>query len=395
VLNGKISALLAEFDDAPDPATFAGEVRRWAAASSTALEEFRVPHAGSLEETAIHDRRLHRLLYDSGLGRWGWPEEHGGLGGSPLLRAVLHDELADAGYRVPEGFINLEVIAPMVIRFSPHLATEHLPAKLRGEEEWCQGFSEPDTGSDLASLRTRAVEDGDHYRLQGQKIWTSYGHLSRWCTLLARTGTPEERHRGLTMFWLDLESDGVEVRPIACASGRNEVAEVFLDGARVPKGQTVGGIGQGWAALMYLMQNERGTFAWVRHAWLFSCLEAALRNRSERSRCSPEALGAAYGALCALRERALDTVVRLAHGDQLGPETSIVKILLATAEQSVFDVVRDLQYPGFELSDDDQSVLARQNWYFSRIVSIYGGAGEVQRDLVAERLIGLPRSRQV
>ena len=377
----------------PDPAAFAAHVREWVAGNASALEEFRSPRAWSIEKTAAHERRFQRMLYDSGLGRWGWPPEHGGLGGSPLLRAVLHEELAAAGYKAPESYIGLEVIAPMLISFAPHIAAAHLPAKLWGDEEWCQGFSEPDAGSDLASLRTRATDDGDHYRLDGQKIWTSYGNLSRWCAVLARTGSGEERHRGLTLFWLDLQAEGVVVRPIACASGRNEVAEVFLDGARVPKERVVGSIGQGWAAVMYLMQYERGTFAWVRQAWLFSCLDAALKSSSARAESIPSTVGHAYVLLCSLREKALEVVTRLAAGQQIGPESSIVKILLAAAEQAVFDVIRDLLAPRLELSDDEEAAEARQHWYFSRIVSIYGGAGEVQRDIVAERLLGLPRSR--
>jgi alkylation response protein AidB-like acyl-CoA dehydrogenase len=184
------------------------------------------------------------------------------------------------------------------------------------------------------------------------------------------------------MFWLDLTAPGVEVRPIACASGRNEVAEVFLDGAPVPRHAVVGD-----------MQNERGTFAWVRQAWLHVRLEAALRSARAPSSAAVAAVGDAYLSLCALRERALDTVTRLAAGQTLGPEVSIVKVLLASAEQSVFDAVRQLHGPDFALEDDDGSTLARQHWFFSRIVSIYGGAGEVQRDLVAEQLLGLPRSR--
>jgi acyl-CoA dehydrogenase len=380
-------------EEAPDTKAFADLVRDWMADHGPELQEFQGARSGPLEANFVREARLVRLLYDSGLSRWGWPIEHGGLGGSPLLRAVLHEELAAAGYRAPEAFIGLEVIAPMVIHFAPAIATAHLPAKLRGEEEWCQGFSEPDAGSDLASLRTRAAEDGDHFRLEGQKIWTSNGQISRWCTLLARTGSREERHRGLTLFWLDLESEGVEVRPIACASDRNEVCEVFLDGARVGRDRVIGQVGGGWAAVMHLMQYERGTFAWVRQAWLHSCLAEALRDRRAGDGPVPAAVGRAYVALSSLRERALDAVRRLADGEFLGPETSIVKILLASTEQEVFDAVHELLSPGMEIGDDELDRAARQDWYFSRIVSIYGGAGEVQRDLIAERLLGLPRSR--
>jgi alkylation response protein AidB-like acyl-CoA dehydrogenase len=378
--------------EAPELADFAEQVRAWLLANAAVLEEFRKPLPGPIEESFAHERRFHNLLFDSGLARWGWPVGAGGFGGDPLLRAVLHEELYAAGYGLPEAFIGLEVVAPTIVRYAPEIAAAHLPAKLRGDEEWCQGFSEPDAGSDLASLRTRAVPDGDGFRLQGRKLWTSYGHLARWCLLLARTGTPESRHRGLSLFWLDLLSEGVEVRPLACASGRNEVSELLLDDVAIPSESVIGGLGGGWEAVMYLMQFERGNFAWGRQAWLHWRLGAALEAvGAHASPSATTAVGAAYLDLCALREASLAAVTQLAAGENLGPQISVVKILLAGAEQAVFEAVRRLSPGDFLLSDDGLWELSRQQWWFSRIVSIYGGAGEVQRDLVSERLLGLPR----
>ena len=377
-----------------DPARFAAEVRRWLAEHADELAPFRATPPGPLEAAMAHERPFHRMLYDAGFARWGWPVEHGGLGGTPLLRAVLHEEVAAAGYVMPEGFVGLEIVGPTLVHFAPALASAHLPAKLRGDEEWCQGLSEPDAGSDLASLRTRAVDEGDHFVVQGQKIWTSYAQLSTWCGLLARTGTTESRHRGLTMFWVDLRSPGVTVRPIPCATGRNELAEVFFDDVVVPKAHVIGEVGGGWDAVMYQLQFERGNFAWLRQAWLHSRLHDALASAPEGGTrpSAAAALGEAWTTLAALRERALSTVTRLARGESPGPEISVDKILLATAEQAVFDAVRLLRTPSFELGGDDEARW-RQPWSFSRIVSIYGGTGEVQRDLVAERLLGLPRGR--
>jgi alkylation response protein AidB-like acyl-CoA dehydrogenase len=374
-----------------DAAAFAGEVRGWLQEHSTELEPFRHEPSESIEARQQRERAFHRALHDAGLLRRGWPVEHGGLGGTPLLRAVLHEEISAAGYVLPEAFIGLEVIAPMLVEYAPHLASAYLPPKLRGDEEWCQGFSEPDAGSDLASLRTRAQPDGDGWRVSGQKIWSSNGQVSRWCALLARTGTVEERHRGLSMLWVDLHAAGVETRPIASASGRNETAEIFLDDVFVPADHVVGDVGRGWDVVMYLMQFERGMFAWGRQAMLHGQLQEALADAS-RGPTELAAAGDAYLALCALRERALETVVRLSAGERLGPETSVTKILLTMGEQAVYDAVRVLRGPSFELADDTAAAVARQHWFFSRIVGIYGGAGEVQRDLVARHLLGLPRS---
>ena len=380
----------------PELSDFAAEIRDWLTDHADELSEFRRPHPGPIEATWELERRLHRTLYDAGLLRWGWPSAAGGFGGSPLLRAVLHEELGAAGLPILESLQQLEVIGSTVIAFAPSIAAEYLPAALRGDELWCMGSSEPDAGSDLASVRTRAEVDGDCYRLNGQKIWTSGGHLSRWCTLLARTGRPEDRHRGLTLFWLDLTSKGVEVRPIACANGRNEVSEIFLDDVLIPGSCVIGDVNGGWRAIMHFMQYERGNFAWVRQAWLHARLAAGLAVANVHQPSSAMAtVGDAYLSLCSLRARALGVVTRLAAGEYVGPEISEVKILLADAEQTVFDAIRRLNVGRFEFGDDPNSALIRQEWSFSRAVTIYGGAAEVQRDLVAERVMGLPRSESL
>jgi len=372
---------------------FAVEIRKWLTDHADELAEFRRPHPGPIEATWELEQRLHRTLYDAGLLRWGWPAECGGLGGSPLLRAVLHEELGAAGLPILESLQQLEVIGSTVVVFAPSIAAEHLPAALRGDELWCMGSSEPDAGSDLASLRTRAEPDGDCYRVHGQKIWTSSGHLSRWCTLVARTGRPENRHKGLTVFWLDMTSKGVEVRPIACADGRNEVSEIFLEDVQIPRSRIIGEVNSGWRALMYFMQYERGNFSWVRQAWLHGRLAAGLAVAGADQPSSATSIaGDAYLALCSLRARSLGIVTRLAAGEYVGPEISEVKLLLADAEQTVFDAIRRLTAGAFEFGDDPDSALIRQLWSFSRAVTIYGGASEVQKDIVAERVMGLPRS---
>src|SRR4029079_4043037 len=162
------------------------------------------------------------------------------------------DELAAAGYVIPEILGTIEIVAPMLVRYAPALAAAHLARSVRGDETWCQGFSEPDAGSDLGALRTKAVEDGDGFRITGQKMWSSFGTVADWCCVLARTGAPDSGYRGLTMFWVDLSSAGVTVVPTQCESGRAETAELFLDDVHVPADHLVGDVGQGWAVVMYL-----------------------------------------------------------------------------------------------------------------------------------------------
>jgi alkylation response protein AidB-like acyl-CoA dehydrogenase len=294
---------------------------------------------------------------------------------------------------VPEFISTVEIVGPMLLRYAPQLAAADLAAALRGDEVWCQGFSEPEAGSDLGSLRTRAVADGDSFVVNGQKMWSSFGHVSRRCSLLARTGDPDSGYRGLTMMWLDMEWPGITVVPTACASGRSETAEIFLDDVRVPASRVVGKVGGGWEAVMYLLQFERGAYAWLRQAEMLTDLGELLAGAGDVPGAA-EAVGDAYLSMFALRSLAANTVGRLAAGEPLGPEISVGKIVLGTTEQTVADTARELLWPALELEDSLAARDWRRAWAYSRITTIYGGAIEVQRDLVAERLLGLPRGRE-
>ncbi|MGD9796385.1 MAG: acyl-CoA dehydrogenase family protein [Acidimicrobiia bacterium] len=378
------------------PAEIAPSFRSWLADHRADLEPFRREHGRTIVETYDHDRDLMHLLFEAGWSRYGWPEEFGGLGGSPVSRGVIHDELTAAGYHLPEAFAALEVIAPMLMKYRPDLAAEQLPAAIRGDEVWCQGFSEPDAGSDLASLRTRAFDEGDHFRIVGQKTWTSNGHFSKRIAVLARTGEPDSAHRGLTMFWVDMDAPGLTVRPIMCANGREEVAEEFFDDVIVSRDRIVGEIGGGWGVVMYLLQFERGNYAWQRQAILHSrVLDTVAAVADDRSSLPPDApaqVGEAYLDLMALRARSRTTMRTLATGVDLGPEISIDKVMLGATEQRVNDLIAGLTWPSQELGDDEEAWTRRHLWWYSRITTIYGGAAEVQRDLVAQRVLGLPRS---
>lgn len=364
--------------------------RKWLSENRGALECLRSEPRGDLEQAFAQTRPVQRMLFEAGWTRLGWPVEVGGLGGSPLVRAALLDELSAAGYAVPELLGTLEIIAPMLVRFAPELAREHLAAALAGDEIWCQGFSEPEAGSDLGSLRTRAAEVEGGFRLDGQKMWSSDGHLARRCCVLARTGPPDSGYRGLSMFWVDLDSPGVRVRPTPCASGRAEVAEIFFDGVFVPDARLVGRVGEGWKVVMFLLQYERGAYGWYRQGELHHQLQALIESAEEPS---PELVGESYVAILALRAQCLRSLEALASGRDLGPEISVDKLLMGQAEQTLTDAARALLWPALELEDTPSAEFWRRRWSFARITTIYGGTAEVQKDLVAERLLGLPRVR--
>src|SRR6202453_4658642 len=215
---------------------------------------------------------LMRVLYDAGLGRYGLPPAAGGLGGDVRHWAVLFDELARSGI-TPTGQHSLLVtLAYPLAKFAPRLAAAYLPEFLAGDGWWGQGFSESEAGSDLAALRCRARRDSGGYVVSGHKIWTSHAETANRIFLLARTGTPESRHRGLSMILVDVDAPGVTVRPIRLASGRAELAECFFDDVRVPADRLIGAEGAGWAVAMYLLQYERAAWAWLRAAFLLQRL---------------------------------------------------------------------------------------------------------------------------
>jgi len=329
-------------------------------------------------------------------GRWnryGWPEEAGGLGGDPRHRAVLYDELSAAGLPVPEPHLLLETLGPAVLKFAPELAAEHLPAFLRGEEWWGQGFSEPEAGSDLAALRCRARREGDRYIVSGQKLWASHGATAKRLVCLVRTGTPESRHRGLSMIMVDADSPGLTVRPVALASGENELAEIFFDDVTVPADRLIGDEGQGWAVAMYLMQYERAMYAWQSSATALRRLRELLGLLDGRS--LPDGarrrLGDCYADLVTLRARSAETVRRLTAGQTVGPEASVDKVLLATVETGLHDLARDLLGTAFVFGAQPEAAEWRSGWWYSRSATILGGSAEVQRTILADHVLGLPK----
>jgi alkylation response protein AidB-like acyl-CoA dehydrogenase len=351
----------------------------------------------SLEERISRGARLIAALYEAGWNRYGWPSAVGGIGGDIRHRAVLYDELCRADVELPEQNVILEVVGPALVAFAPDVAARRLPGVLRGEDILSQGFSEPESGSDLASLRCRATFDAatGEFVVNGQKIWTSLGHVADHIVLLCRTGKTESRSRGLTMLLVDLRAPGIDVRPIRFANGENELSEVFFHDVRVSQGHLVGDVDDGWSVATYLLQFERGMYAWMRQAVLSSrlrMLAAHVDSSGDRGERHRERLGAAVLAVAALRARSSRTVETLAHGDTVGPAASMDKLLLATAEHAVYDAGRDLLFPQFALDDTQPTILQwRTEWFYSRAASIYGGAAEIQRTIIADRVLDLPR----
>jgi alkylation response protein AidB-like acyl-CoA dehydrogenase len=267
-----------------------------------------------------------------------------------------------------------------------------VPPLLRGDETWCQGFSEPSTGSNLGALTCRAARTDDGWLVNGQKVWTSFAQYAQRCILLTRTGTPESAHRGITALFVDMDTPGITVRPLEAMHGQDEFCEVFFDDVVVPFDRTLGDEGQGWAVAMDLLPYERSTALWHRGALLHRRLQDLLDVVPDGA-LTPTEVGEAYLQLHAFRARSRATQHRMAAGDKLGPETSIDKVLIATTEQAVYDLLLDGLGEHVLLGDDPSSERWRVEFLYSRAATIYGGSAEIQRNIIARRLLDLGADR--
>ncbi len=374
-------------------ADFRAKLNAWLDAHHAELAAPFAP-PGTLDQRVAQMQRMKSVLFEADWMRYGWPEHVGGLGGSPMLRTELGAALAGRDLADPGLFSLIEVLAPTLIDFArPELAAEVVPRLLSGAEIWCQGFSEPGTGSDLSSLSCRAEPDGDPdtastWRINGQKVWTSLAQYAERCVLLTRTGPADSRHRGITAFFVDMDTPGITVAPIEMINGMHEFAEVFFDDVVVPADRMLGELNGGWSVAMSILPYERSSCFWQRIAYLYRRLEMIVEVAPDDDRAA-EVIGNAFLHLHMLRSRSRVTQHRLADGATLGAETSIDKVLVATGDHIVYDAARRL-LPGIvEMDDSDAGEMWRTEYLYSRAATIYGGTAEVQRNIIARRLLDL------
>ena len=376
-----------DYRDTPEEADFRARLRAW-------LSDHVPSGWRDIEEYAEHDRmyrQWHQDLYAAGYMGMSWPREYGGQDLSPLYDAILNDEAgnADAPPVPSVGYMGRAIFT----YGTEEQKRRFLPPLLRGDVRWCQGFSEPEAGSDLASLRTRAELDGDRYVVHGQKMWSSGGIYSDWCLLLVRTDPHAPPHKGITCLLADMHSPGVEARPIVLADGDPETAEVFWDGVEVPVENRLGEEGDGWRIAMTTVSYERGpgdvgTVAAFRRN--LRQVEAMARDRGLLGdRQVRQALARAYVYGEAQRLNVAEQLSRRVSGHLPGPEASVSKQLWTQAEQY-------LQHLAMDLAGADALTGAapdRIHAYFqSRPISVYGGTAQIQRNLLAQRVLGLPRT---
>jgi alkylation response protein AidB-like acyl-CoA dehydrogenase len=377
-----------------DLADYRAELHAWLDANHEKLAP-RFPPPRTLDDHVAQMQHVKSVLFDAGWMQFGWPERVGGRGGPPMLRTELGAALAARDLTDPGLFSLIEVLAPTLIEFAPpKLAAQVVPRLLSGAELWCQGFSEPDSGSDLASLRCHATPEGgdaqtaSKWVINGQKVWTSLAQFSDRCVLLTRTGPASSRHRGITAFFVDMDTPGITVVPLEMLNGELEFAEVFFDDVVVPADRMLGELNGGWAVAMSILPYERSSCFWQRIAYLYRRLQRLVEIAPDDDRAA-QIVGDAYVELHALRARSRATQHRLAESGTLGAETSIDKVLVATAEQELYDAVRRLLPGTVEMDDSVAGERWRSEYLYSRAATIYGGTAEVQRNIIARRLLEL------
>jgi alkylation response protein AidB-like acyl-CoA dehydrogenase len=382
--------------DTPEEAAFREELRAWLAASLPGELRGHRGGAARFEGTALRD--WSRALHEGGYAGLTWPKEYGG-GGQPYThQAIFLEESARAEAPQHVGVIGLGMAGPTIIAHGTDAQKQrYLEPILSAAEIWCQGFSEPDAGSDLAAVRTSARLDGDHFVVDGQKVWSSFAHLAEWCILLTRSDPGSERHAGLTYLIVDMRAEGVEVRPLRQLTGEAEFNEIFFTGVRVPVENVLGEVGGGWQVAMTTLLHERGTLGFA----LTAALEVAVARLLELARdrgATPvqrDAIAREWIELQALRTTAYRSLTALVRTGVPGPEGSILKLQWSEANQRLTKLALELLGPDASLAAEN----APYGGYWqhqqlrSRGNTIEAGTSEILRNILAERVLGLPRSR--
>ena len=371
-----------DFSDSAEEAAFRRRLREWLAGNNPGLPQF---STSDLYWDGYAS--WHRALYDGGFFGLSWPREYGGHAMPSVYEVIVDDELAAAGAppRPSLGYL----VQGIIRHGNDDVRSRFLPGIINGRDRWCQGFSEPDAGSDLASLRTRAELDGDRWIINGHKIWTSYSDVADWCLLLARTDQDAPKHRGISTFAVPMHQPGIRQRPLKMINGvTREFGEVTLDGAVARPADMIGSPGEGWALAMTVVSHERepGELGYVAR-YTKAVNELARQVRENPDRYSAERLqelGWAIVEAEMLRAHVCRRLSDRLDGMSHGPEGSVDKLLMTSVEQQVGHAA--LWLSGFASGEDSWLRM----YLYSRAQSVMGGTSEIQRTLVATRLLGLP-----
>ncbi|MCU1459201.1 MAG: acyl-CoA dehydrogenase [Actinomycetia bacterium] len=391
-----------DFRDTPAEAEFRAEIRAW-------LDEHLVGkfaalggRGGPADETGWETRvEWERIL---GKDRWiglGWPEEYGGRAADLSQQVIFDEEYAKAGAPARISFFGEGLFAPTLIAFgTPEQKQRFLPKIQSVDELWCQGYSEPNAGSDLANVQTRAVLDGDEWVVNGQKVWTTLAHRAQWCFLIARTDPESKGSKGLSYLLVPMDQPGVEVRPLRQMTGSAEFNEVFFDDARTAKSLVVGEVNDGWKVAMATLGFERGTAFLSQQLGfqreLADLIEVARANGSIDEPRIRQELADSYVGVMIMKYNGMRMLTNLVKRGVIGPESSIGKLYWSNWHRTLGERAMHVLGPEGQIIDagfdgDYELNEIQRSFMFSRSETIYAGASEIQRNIIGERVLGLPR----
>jgi len=389
-----------DFRDTSDEARFRSELRAWIDANKPPSDG---PYAGRMDED--ESREWAKKLHEGGYAGLTWPKEFGG-GGAPYTHQAIFLEESARG-ETPEhiGVIGLGMAGPTIIAHgTSEQKTRHLGKILSGEEVWCQGFSEPGSGSDLASLGTKGQLDGDDFVVNGQKVWSSFAHIADWCILMVRSDPEAPKHKGITYLLVDMHSPGIDVRPLRQITGDPEFNEIFFSDVRVPRANVLGEINDGWRVAMTTLLHERGTLGFALTARLEVLVRKLVATAKERRSDGVipmedplirDRIAQQWIELQALRFTNYRALTSLVKTGVPGPEGSIAKLHWSESNQRLSKLALEILGPDSQL--DDSNGFWNGFWQYQQLRSrgntIEAGTSEVLRNIVAERVLGLPRSR--
>jgi alkylation response protein AidB-like acyl-CoA dehydrogenase len=387
----------------PEEEKFRNECKAWLAANVPEPFAGKGLNEEENAEAVEYLQTWQKKVFDNGWAGISWPKAYGGRGATLIEQSIFQEEWAKANAPILINVLGLSLIGPTIIAVGTEEQKQrYLPKILSGEEIWCQGFSEPNAGSDVAGLGTKAVRDGDDFIVNGQKIWTSLAHVSDWCLLLVRTDMEAPKHKGITALLVNMHSEGVSVRPLKQITGDSGFNEVFFSNVRVPVANVLGEINKGWHTAIATLMNERANLGAGVYVQIRRSLDALIERSHNTMRGGrPSAqdpvirqkIAQAYLELEIFKLNSNRALSKMSKSSVPGPEGSILKIFWSELNQRVQQTAQEALGPFGQLQDFDEG-----KWVYgylrSRGNTIEAGTSEIQRNIVAERVLGLPKSYQ-
>ena len=390
-----------DFNDTPQEAEFRAKCRAWLEANA----ELKTKKTNSVKNMNVGNKSLleaaaewQKKKYDAGWAMIHWPKEFGGIGATPIERIIWAQE--ESKFNVPKGIyeIGLGMAGPVMMEYATDEQKErYLPPMAEGKEIWCQLFSEPSAGSDVAGLRSKAVQDGENWIVNGQKVWTSGAHFSDYGILVVRHDPGLEKHKGLTFFFVDMKSPGIEVKPIKQLTGGSSFNEVYFNDVVIPDSQRLGEIGDGWKVAITTLMNERLAVGDADGVDANEAFELAKKHNKDGEQLIDnnavrESVADWYCEAAGLKNTKLRTMSALSRGDTPGPEASITKIVSANKLQAIGNFGMDSSDMSGMLMDEESDFIKFQMaWMGAAGLRIAGGTDEILKNIIAERVLGLPQ----